>query len=310
MIVIFDTNSYRDLVAGIDLDAVEPLMKKLLSLESQKGITALMSSVVTEEILGHLLDGEETRTFKSCLKATKAIYMHCGDNRQYRLIPSPQTQMAKEFFGVESKKFKATQDALSLIAYEISKEPTKDTIIKYETQLKQVKTHLRDSEKALADGVREMGRGIDPNYTDWNLFVGNKSMRKKYLDFIRSKEFREGTAKMWLFAVGTNLQNEGLIADPSPTPQMITDYVSRYAAALNMHSLFYELIMNPGFDVTKNSHANYLWDSQIMHVVGHSVTNDDILLVTSDGAMIREANKAIKDKVVTLEEYKKMVGLT
>ena len=95
MIVIFDTNSYRDLVAGIDAADVELLMKKMLALESAKGIVALMSTIVAEEILGHLLDDESTRTFKACIKATKALYMHCGNEQQYRIVPSPQTQLAK-----------------------------------------------------------------------------------------------------------------------------------------------------------------------------------------------------------------------
>ena len=311
MIVVFDTNSYRDLVAGIDAADVEPLMQKLLTLESAKGITALMSTIVAEEILGHLLDDESTRTYRACLKATKALYMHCGDEHQYRLVPSPQTQLAKEFFGVESKKFLDTQQAVALTAFEISKDLSKDNINRHEDTLKKIKAHLQESEKELADGMLEMGRKIDPSYTDWNLFVGNQSMRTKYMNFIKSERFKIEISAALLAAVGINLEEEGLITTPTREKfhEMIQDYIQRYEAPINMQALFYELLLQPGYDVTSNSHANFLWDTQILHIVGHSISGDDIILVTSDKAMIRQANKAIAGRVYTLNEYKKFVGL-
>ena len=311
MIAIFDTNSYRDLVAGIDAADVEPLMKKLLALESAKGITALMSTIVAEEILGHLLDDESTRTYRAWVKATKALYMHCGDEHQYRLVPSPQTQLAKEFFGVESKKFIDTQQAIALTAFEISKDLTKDNISRHEETLKKIKSHLRDSEKELANGVLDMGRKMDSSYTDWNLFVGNQSMRTKYLNFIKSEKFRIEISAIFLSAVGINLEVEGLISTPTQEEfhKMVQDYMQRYEAPINMQALFYELVLQPGFDVTKNSHANFLWDTQILHVAGHSISGDDIILVTSDKAMIRQANKAIAGRVYTLNEYRTFVGL-
>ena len=90
---------------------------------------------------------------------------------------------------------------------------------------------------------------------------------------------------------------------------MIQTYMQSYEPALNMQQLFYELVLQPDFDITQNSHANYLWDTQILHVVGHTISGDDILLVTSDKAMIRQADKSISDKVMNLDEYKAFVGL-
>ena len=46
-----------------------------------------------------------------------------------------------------------------------------------------------------------------------------------------------------------------------------------------------------------------------MHVVGHSVLGDDMILVTSDKTMIRQANKAIERKVYSLKDYKELIGL-
>lgn len=311
MIVVFDTNSYRDLVAGIAADDVEPLMRKLLELETAKGITAMMSTFVAEEILGHLLDDESTRTYRACVKATKALYMHCGDEHQYRLVPSPQTQLAKEFFGVESKRFLDTQQAVALTAFEVSKDLTKENINRHEETLKKIKAHLQNSEKELADGILEMGRKLDSSYTDWNLFVGNQSMRTRYLNFIKSESFRIGISAIFLSAVGINLEAEGLITTPTQEEFhiMIQDYMQRYEAPINMQVLFYELVLQPGFDVTKNSHANFLWDTHILHVAGHSISDDDIILVTSDKAMIHQANKAIAGRVYTLNDYKAFVGL-
>lgn len=217
----------------------------------------------------------------------------------------------KSFFGVESKRFFDTQQAVALTAFEISKDLTKDNINRHKETLKKIKMHLQESEKELADGVLEMGRKIDPSYTDWKLFVGNQSMRTKYLNFIKPESFRIGISAIFLSAVGINLEEEGLITTPTQEEfhKMIQDYMQRYEAPINMQALFYELVLQPDFDVTKNSHANFLWDTQILHVAGHSISGDDIILVTSDKAMIMQANKVIAGKVFTLNEYKTFVGL-
>lgn len=312
MIVVFDTNAYRDLVSGIEISDVEPLLGNVLQLEKEKGITAMMCSITAEEILGHLLDDENTRTYKACIKATKAIYMHCGNEKEFRLVPSPQTQIAKEYFNVRSPKFENTQIALGQIAFLISKDLTKTNVEANRTQLEKIKVHLRASEAELAHGVLEMGKRIDPAYIDWNLFVGNRSMRDKYLNYVRSIQFRKEIALSMLCAVAINLENEGLITTNDVRGKiqgMLTVYLQSYEAALNMQQLFFEHVLEPGFDITQNSHANYLWDTQILHIVGHSLNKEDIILVTSDKAMIQMANKAVADKVMTLSEYKAFIGL-
>lgn len=311
MKVIFDTNAYRDLVSQVPISDVEPLMLRLLQLEQSKGIEAMMCSITAEEILGHLLDDEQTRTYKACIKATKAMYMHCSDEHQFRVVPSPQTQIALEYFGVRSPKFEDSQLALGQLAYRISQDLTKANVAANEGQLKQVKQHLQTSEQELASAVLDMGRKIDPSYTDWNLFKGNQSMRTKYLNYVRSKSFRIEVAAGMLSAIGINLECEGLITTPSPQHlnEMIQKYLHSYEVALNMQQLFYELVLQPNFDITRSSHANYLWDTQILHVVGHTISGEDLLLVTSDQTMIRQADKTIANKVINLAEYKAFVGL-
>ena len=136
-------------------------------------------------------------------------------------------------------------------------------------------------------------------------------MRTKYRSYIKSDSFKIEISAALLSAVAINLEAEGLITSPTQEEcrQMIQDYMQRYEAPINMQALFYELVLQPGFDVTKNSRANYLWDTQILHVAGHSISGDNIILVTSDKAMIREANKSISDRVYTLGEYKSFIGL-
>lgn len=311
MIVVFDTNTYRDLVSQVPIEDLEALIGRLLQLEKAHGIQAMMCSITAEEILGHLLDDEQTRTYKACIKATKAMYMHCGDEKQFRVVPSPQTQIALEYFGVHSTKFENTQITLGQLAYTISKDLTKANVNANILQLTKVKQHLQASEKDLADAVLQMGRNIDPAYTDWNLFKGNDSMRTKYLNYVRSEKFRVEVSAGMLCAIAINLSAEGLISTPTPelVNNMIKSYMKSYEASLNMQQLFYELVLQPDFDITTKSHANFLWDIQILHFVNHTINNEDILLVTSDKAMIRQANKTIEGKVMDLNEYKKYIGL-
>ena len=316
MIVTCDTNFYRKLVENVnvrDTRTLDKLIKAVITAEHSKGISAMMGTVSACEILSHLLYDVASRDFKSCLKASRVLYKHCQDgSNSYRLLPSPQTQIAKEYFGFDNQVGLETQLAVGQIFSALAKSTTLKTINQFAENLSKVKQHIDETENVLIQGIIDYCKSIDPNYTEWNLFVGDKDNRKKSLTEIRSIAFDNTTALAMLLAVHQQIVAQGYDKVPSKEEMtsMIQTYVKSYKTSLELRRFFWEQLINPGFDLTKKSRANYLWDEQILHFVNHQVGNENVLLITTDDKMVEAAKKCgCRDKVMKYDEYIDFLGI-
>lgn len=316
MIITCDTNFYRTLVEGVnarDTKTLDRVIQEVIRAERTKGVVAMMGTIASSEILSHLLDDISSHDFKSCLKASRVCYKHCEDvGNSYRLLPSPQTQIAMEYFGFTNQAAITTQKAVGSILSELAKSTTLKTINKYKNELQQVKKHVAETEDSLIQGILDYCRQIDPNYTDWHLFVGDKNNRRKYLQSIRSSAFDNTTALAMLYAVNLQIVQQGYskVHTSQELNAMIQTYVQSYKTSLELRRFFWEQLINPGFDLTKKSRANYLWDEQILHFANHKVGNDDVILITNDEKMLDAANRCgCRDKVMKYDEYIDFLGI-
>ena len=195
---------------------------------------------------------------------------------------------------------------------QIAKKPNGETIKKFSNELSQIKNHIQSTEQCLINEVLGMCKQIDPSYTNWHLFVGDKNKRTAYLKFVGSQAFREQTAYAMLVAVNMQLTQQGLLPQtPIVTQNMVNTFISSYQVALSLRVFFFSQFLNPGFDLSTKSRANFLWDEQILHFVGKQVDNEDIILLTSDTKMCDAAhNCGVRDKVMKYDEYVQELGVT
>lgn len=316
MIVTCDTNFYRKLVENVhvrDTKTLDKLILAVINAERSKGISAMMGTVSSCEVLSHLLDDVSSRDFKSCLKASRVLFKHCQDGyNSYRLLPSPQTQIAKEYFGFDNQIGIETQLAVGQIFSALAKSTTLKTINQFKDNLSKIKKHIVETENELIQGIISYCKSIDPNYTEWNLFVGDKKNRQKYLTEIRSIAFDNTTALAMLVAVNQQIVAQGY--NKTHTGQeialMVNTYVKSYKTSLELRRYFWEQLLSPGFDLTKKSRANYLWDEQILHFVNHQVGSEDVVLITTDTKMVDAALKCgCRNKVLKYDEYIEFLGI-
>ena len=315
MIVTGDTNFYRKIVEEIsskDMWKVDAIVKELAKAERKMGIRAMMGSIAASELLSHLLDAPKSRDYRSCLKACKVMYGHCKvDENSFNLLPSPQTQIAMEYFGKINQLAINTQQIMGGVMSQVAKVPNRKTITKFSSELSQVKNHIQSTEQCLINEVLGMCKRIDPSYTDWHLFVGDKKKRASYLSFIRSQAFREQTACAMLVAVNMQLTQQGLLPQqPVVTQNMVNTFIGSYQVALSLREFFFSQFLNPGFDLSTKSRANFLWDEQILYFVGKQVDKEDVILLTSDSKMCDAAqNCGVRDKVRKYDEYIEELGI-
>lgn len=313
MISVFDTNAYRGLVSGVALEDVADLANQLCAVEKAKGIAGMMCTITAEELLSHLLDDESSRDYISCIKASVLCYRHCKEDvNHFRMLPNPEAQIAMEYFGKRNHKAIQTQETVGQVLSLIDSSPTHETVVKHTDVLQKIKSHVVGAEMELIDQIQNYGKQIDPSFSNWGFFVADEKNRKKYLSFIKSKSFEEQTAAAFLCAVAMELESQGIeiSLEPGEVKMQIQAYISSYQAALSIRRFFFEQLTNPGFDLTTNSRANYLWDEQILYFVGHQSAGEKVLLVTSDKKMLDAAAKTgYGSDVMSLSEYKVFLGL-
>lgn len=307
MITIFDTNAYWNFVKDKTISDIEVEMSNLRKKECSKGIKPYMCTTVAMELLTHLLDGEDQRSFKNCLKASQAMYLHCGDAQSFRLLPLPEVQIAKEYFSVDNHKSIQTQKNVGHILYNISQSANNDTVSKYKDSISQIKAFIDQGEESFASEVEKCIKTIAPSSEAWDFFANAPKKKAEYLKYIRSEEFCKMTASAMLCAVSLVLLDHQYIDEKEAVKDIeekIQTYIRSYNASLIFRRKVWECFANPNFNLREKSRANSIWDEHILHFVNKTVEGEKILLVTSDSKMKDSAKEADdKSLVYTYQEY-------
>ena len=313
MIVTFDTNAYRDLAKDVPLNDVKTMMSEMMNLEVQKGVTAFLGSVSSMEMLSHLVDNRFSKAYRACIRACVAAYQHCGNAQQYRMLPSIESQVAHSFFQRDNQSAINNQKTLSNLLYLIWQTPSKKTVNAKDMypSFKSVKDKVVASEQTLIEEIWNYCMSIDPSFDNWSLFVSNQSKRTKYLNFVRSADFKVESAMALIEAVRMHLneQYQNITLTGAEMRKMAENLVKHFPVAFKLRTYFFEQLLQPNFNLTENSRANFMWDEQILYYVGQTIQGQDILLVTTDKKMLEAANKLGYNRfVMSLKEYLKFLG--
>ena len=313
MIVLFDTNAYRDLSSRKTYDDVVKDINTIIEAEAKKDIKAFMSTTVALELMYHLSDPATWNSYRSCINAAPAMYLHCKENNSFRVLPLPEVQIAKAYFGVDNTKSISTQEAIGQIFYDLSTGDPNKVVQKHKANITKAHDFIVQAEAAIAEEVDKYLTYSDPNYKhDWNPFVNDQSNRTKYLNMIRSEDFLNTSAYCMLAAVAFYLNSVRLnvkMPEGEEQKHMIEIFKQDYSVALYFRQKFCEYAANGGFDVTKDSRANYRWDEYILHCAGHSVNGEPIMIVTTDGNMTTAMEK-FNVPHMSLVEYLNYIGVS
>lgn len=291
MIILFDTNAYRDLCSPKNSFDSKTVIDKICKAEQKKGYKAYMSTTVALELMYHLQDPKKWNSYRSCVKAAPAMYLHCKeDDNTFRLIPLPEVQIAQAYLGVDNQVSKNTQIGIGQIFYDLTVMTPESVLQKHAENIQRAHDFITQAEMAIACEVDMYLTLTDPNYThDWNPFKNDESSRTKYLNLVRSEEFANNSAVAMIYAVADMLNRKNTQV-ALPTGQhlvnLIRMYKQDYAVSNLFRKRFFEYAANGGFNITQDSRANYRWDEFILQCAGHSINREQIMIVTSDTKML------------------------
>ncbi len=310
-IVIFDSNAYRNFVSGIPENELKDRVDKLIELEKQNDIISLMSPIVLSELMAHLADPSDT-AYNKCKNAVKALYWHCGDEQEFRMLADPELILCKSFFDMTVQSREDSVLYAGQVASQIADDDSEANMEKFRPIFRQIRDHVYQAEINFATDIQAVIKEIDPDGSEWRLFELDDKKRKQFLDHLNTTTFEHqiglGFAlRAYLLLVEHNL----ITVDPN------FDLVSRakkiadlFKAAIELYKEVYRRIVNSEFNLFEKSRANFLWDIHLMFSIGDEKVKDcPLYFVTHDKAMLQAAEKVGHNlRVFTLTEYLEYLG--
>ena len=307
--VVFDTNSYRNLIRYTSFEDIEASIAQLKEKEARKNIMAKATPVVASEMLANLAGPGKSPHYDDCLKGLIAMANHCCEEAEntMHIIPLPYLHLAINFFEVSPPYAELiTKNMAGVIG---------DFKIDY---LKAVEGHLLKETftklKDYIDGeeprwIREVESFIElarHEALKSNPSINGKDLRDKMLEFIDSGLFVPRISMAIIFSLAKSLQIKMSGIEPATKgwilPQMFPLSVAFYQWICR------KIVMDK-IDLrnkkSRETRWNWRWDYEVSFLINDHLLNGRIvILVTSDKDMTRMLQKyGYGGRVIDLNKY-------
>jgi hypothetical protein len=293
MQVVFDTNAYRQLAAGLPIGEIVELTRKIRAEEELRGIMVFVSPVVWLELFVHLADPTDPH-FEECLGALVASYLHSrGKNeRNFQLMPWPFMVVADTVFGFKDEARDQEIVSMDALAGLIYGNPTLETLEQYREQVTAFMDYARVQEEAFIQRFN----GIQTSFLA--TFGGEKGLVKA----MREPAFVDRLVVFETIRAAeiVNIEVAGMEqAEFDRCTQVVRDY---FHAPLFLYiDIMSRMVGSKEFDMSKGSRRNWFWDFEMLFHVSRLTT---VYLISNDGDIKHAAEMAgAGDKVAPVERY-------
>jgi hypothetical protein len=180
MVVIFDTNAYRQLFHDKSLIECIEIIVNIKKRESELNINAFISPVVWLELFVHLADFKDN-AFEVCINSICGSYLHTRahlDNLQYQIIGDSDDLVAMSLFNFERLENQEVYKYMDYVASEIYKNPCIDTINKHKEFFINIKKAVEKKELNFRNCFIEIFNNEFKKTLEFN---NNKALLKNFI---------------------------------------------------------------------------------------------------------------------------------
>jgi hypothetical protein len=307
--VVFDTNSYRNLIRETGIEDIETTIAQIKEKEARKNIMATATPVVASEMLANLAGPGKSPHHDECLKGLIAMANHCcemADNIMH-IIPLPYLHITINFFESSPPYAELITKNMAGVIGDFKEDYVKAV---EGHQLKETFTKLKN----YIDGeeqrwIREVESFVELARREAlrsNPSIKPKDLRNKMLEFIDSGLFVPKISMAIIFSIAKSLQIK-MTGDE----HVMNGYILPHMFPLSV--AFYQWICRrvviDNIDLrnkkSRQTRWNWRWDYEVSFLMNDHLLNGRIvLLVTSDKDMTRMLQKyGYGARVLTLETY-------
>ncbi|MFL5765469.1 MAG: hypothetical protein ACJ77K_16105 [Bacteroidia bacterium] len=310
--VVFDTNSYRQFVAGKPTAQVISDVVDMKIAEAKKSIQSYGIMVVGMEMLANLAEGESGFNYKDCLNGSIAMGNHCLDElKRPRVVPQPYLHLTRSFFGLIPTEIETRAKNMAGVVDDIRIDSTK--AIEHHKQVgtfDQIKDYINNEESHFSTNIVDLIDGARQEILRKHPRIDAKQLRIKLLDYIENGPFEPFVAMAIIYAVSATLQIQ------LPKDEGIKRAMSmhlEFPLSVGFYKWICHKIVHDNIDMqskaSREKRWNWQWDYQVSFLISpHTIDNRELILVTSDGDMTQMLKDfGYQNKVLTLAEYIKFL---
>ncbi|HRG78648.1 MAG TPA: hypothetical protein PL167_03520 [Cyclobacteriaceae bacterium] len=314
--VVFDTNSYRNLIRDTSIGDIEATIAQIKEKEVRKDIMAKATPAVASEMLANLAGPGKSPHYDDCLKGLIAMANHCCEEAEntMHIIPLPYLHLTINFF--------ETSHAYAELITKNMAGVIGDFKIDY---LKAVEGHLLKQTftklKDYIDGeeprwIREVESFIELARHEAlkpNPSINGKDLRDKMLEFIDSGLFVPRISMAIMFSLASSLQIK-MTGHEHATKGWILPQM--FPLSVAFYQWICRRIVIDSIDLrnkrSQETRWNWRWDYEVSFLMNDHLLNGRIvLLVTSDKDMTRMLQKyGYGGRVMDIDKYLEFLDIS
>lgn len=307
--VVFDTNSYRNLVLGKPIADILTEIQTIRAKESVKNIAAFGSQVVGMEMLANLAEGPAGFNYADCLNGVIAMAHHCYDDAGSapRIIPHPYLHITRSFFGTIPPIIEQRSKNLGGVIADFKVNyTTAETHHQSTNTFQDIKNYIDKEETDFSTNITDLIDGARQEILHKHPRIAPKQLRTKLLDYIDNGPFEPFVAMAIVYAVAQTLQMT------LPQQDGIKKAFSlnvNFPLSVGFYTWISHKIVADNIDMqskaSKEKRWNWRWDYEVSFLISdHTIDQREIILVTADGDMTEMMHEfGYTNRVMTLPEY-------
>jgi hypothetical protein len=314
-VIVFDTNSYRNLAADKSIEEVFSFTKWMKEREATKGILAYGSHVVGMEILGNLGLDEKRSNYSDWLKCIGAMANHCIDdaNKTIHFISHPYIQLTKTYFDVVP----SYHDMLSRNLARVVADFKEDFITAFRLHGEKgtftaYRNYIEQEEAQFVDQVFRLIQWCEQEILQKHPSIQKKHLREKLLKYIENDHFVARVGMGIIYNVAKSLDRRM----EEEEHVFKAYYLERdFPFCVRFYQWILHRIVGDTIDMrskkSKDTRWNWRWDYEVSFLINnHPLKNRYLFLVTDDGEIVRMLDKyGYGKRVMDLAKYLKFLEL-
>lgn len=298
MIVVFDTNIYRDLSLGRDENSLKDLICRIVASEKEHGFYAHVCPAVAGELIQHFDQYNE-----ECINGAKAMYWHCDK----QILPSIYEWNSEHYFNISIGSH-VVQSKIVKIVSDLAEKGIEWILANEKDIIDKITYIVHNENDSIVQSYDSFVRKLDANFEETQKLLksASKERKEEYHTFINSDNFEIENAKSVLIGILVVL-NTYKISIKEPNEEQMKGLIQQYRDDNKqvygfLRYYFNKVLLKKG-GFTPCPRANFFRDAALLSMLSWNIDSQDILVVTNDSDMIKYAQPYYPERLLTLDTY-------
>lgn len=313
---IFDTNAYRVLTHGMNLEQTRARALEVRACADEIGFSSLAHPIAIWELLTHLRDPGDP-AYEYCLHAMVALGEHTTSRETSAggvcLIADAFSSVCHELFGLLPPGYQQGLESLGTVVTHIVKNAPDLSQPTLRQNIEQLACGMENREKEWLGGMEGILDRFSPGVAKAIFGGGSDSEAlRKVRTYFDSPAFFEAWSH---YIVVSNAAEVGITAlQPDELRAKGAIVRQLFPVAFHLMRVLLKKLATPqppNLASPKHKRWNFVWDSMIAFTIGPGTVDDaEVFLVTGDGEISQAAVAAgYGNRVISLETYLQMIGI-